>query len=95
MTSAARVRLRVVPGAGASAIVGRHGDAWKIRVSAAPDRGEANAALVEVLAAALGVPPRAVRIVSGHGSRDKIVEVAGMGITDLEERLTSATRKDA
>ena len=90
-----RLRLHVVPRAAKEGVIGRYGDGWKIRVSAAPDRGQANAALVEVLAAALRIPARNVRIVSGHGSRDKIVEVAGVGATELEARLSSATRKDA
>jgi uncharacterized protein len=90
-----RLRLHVVPRAAREGVIGRYGEAWKVRVSAAPDRGEANAALLEMLAAVLGVRPRDVRIVSGHGSRDKIVEVAGVGPQHTEARLASATRKDA
>ena len=45
-----RLRLRVSPGAGRSEIVGRHGDAWRVRVAAAPERGKANASVVELLA---------------------------------------------
>src|SRR5919108_438083 len=37
-----RVRLRVSPGAGRAAIVGRHGDAWKVRVTEAPEHATAN-----------------------------------------------------
>ena len=76
-------------------MIGRYGEAWKVRVAAAPDRGEANAVVLEIVAATLGVRTRDVRILSGHGARDKIVEVAGVGPTDTEERLASATRKDA
>jgi uncharacterized protein len=90
-----RLRLHVVPRAAKEGVIGRYGEAWKVRVSAAPDRGEANAALLEILASVLGVRPRDVRIVSGHASRDKIVEVAGVGPHDTEARLASATRKDA
>lgn len=90
-----RLRLHVVPRSTKEGVSGRHGDAWKIRVSAAPDRGQANAALVDVLAAVLGVHPRDVRIVSGHASREKIVEVAGVGAAETEARLASANRKDA
>ena len=92
---ATKLRLHVVPRASRSGVVGRYGDGWKVRVAAAPDRGQANAAVVELLAAVLGVRTSAVRIVSGHGSRDKIVEVAGVRPADTEAQLASATRKDA
>jgi uncharacterized protein len=89
-----RVRLRVVPGAGRAGVVGRHGDAWKVRVTAPPERGRANDAVVELLSAALGVSRASVSLVSGHGGRDKIVELAGITAAELEQRLASAERKD-
>ena len=75
--------------------MGRYGDTWKVRVAAAPERGAANAAVVDLLARTLGVRLRAVRLVSGLGSRDKIVEVEGLGPDETEARLASAERKDA
>jgi hypothetical protein len=89
-----RLRVRVVPGAKKPGIAGRYGDAWKIRVSAPPERGAANDAVLEVLAAALGVRLHAVRLVSGHASRDKIVELAGLPPAEAEARLAAANRKD-
>jgi uncharacterized protein len=88
-----RLRLRVVPGARRSEIVGRHGDAWKLRVTAPPERGAANEAVVDLLAGALGVSARDVRLVSGHGSRDKIVELTALGADEAEARL-AANGKD-
>jgi uncharacterized protein len=91
-----RLRLRVVPGASRNpGIVGRYGQGWKIRVAAPPERGAANRAVLALLAETLGVPKAAVRLVSGPGSRDKIVEVAGMGPAETEARLASAEREDA
>ena len=75
-------------------MVGRYADGWKIRVAAPPERGRANDAVVALLATTLGVVAGDIRVVSGHGSRDKMVEVAGLAATDLEARLASATRKD-
>ena len=89
-----RLRVRVVPGAKKPGIVGRYGDAWKIRVSAPPERGAAHDAVLEVLAAALDLRPSAVRLVSGHASRDKIVELAGLTPAEAEARLAAANRKD-
>ena len=93
--AATRIRLRVVPGAAKPGVVGRHGEAWKLRVAAAPERGAANAAVVELVATTLGVHPRAVRLVSGFASRDKIVEVEGLRPDEAETLLASAKRKDA
>ena len=90
-----RLRLRVVPGAARAGIVGRYGDAWKVRVTAPPERGAANAAVLEVLARTLGVPARNISLVSGHASRDKIVDVAGVRPADTEARLASFEGKDA
>ena len=88
-----RLRLRVVPGAGRSGVVGRHGDAWKVRVSAAPERGRANDALLGLLAETLAVPKRDVSLVAGHTGRDKIVELAGISAQEIAHRLSSAEEK--
>jgi uncharacterized protein len=90
-----RLALRVSPGARSSAVVGRHGEAWKLRVSAPPQDGRANAAVVELLAGVLGVPARTISVVSGHGARDKLVEVAGISPDEIDRRLEAVGRKEA
>ena len=87
----ARLQIRVSPGATANAVVGRHGAAWKLRVAAAPEGGKANDAVVRLLAEALHVPARDVEIVSGHGSRDKTVALAGLATEEIERRLADAS----
>jgi uncharacterized protein (TIGR00251 family) len=82
-----RLRLRVIPGSAKPGIVGRYGDAWKLRVSAPPERGQANEATVDLLADTLGLPAANVRLVSGQGSRDKTVEIAGLTTAEAERRL--------
>ncbi len=89
-----RLKLRVSPGAGRSAVVGRHGDAWKVRVTEAPERGRANEAVLRVLADALAIPREALTLVSGHGGREKIVELTGLGPALVERRLVSAASLD-
>jgi uncharacterized protein (TIGR00251 family) len=89
-----RVRLRVSPGAARAGIVGRHGDAWKVRVAAPPEGGRANEAVVRLLADTLSVPREAVTLIAGHGARDKIVELAGLGPSQIERRLSSAAGKE-
>jgi uncharacterized protein len=83
------LRLRVVPGAKNPGVVGRQGEAWKLRVTAAPERGRANEAALELLARSLGVEQSDVRLVSGHASRDKVVEVSGIEASEAERRLSA------
>lgn len=86
-----RLRLRVSPGGSRTAVIGRHGEAWKVRVTEAPERGRANEAVLRLLAETLALPRTAVTLVSGHGGREKIVELAGVGPALVERRLASAT----
>ena len=65
------------PGARTSSAAGLHGDALKIRIAAPALDGRANEALVEFLAAKLGVAKRNVRLVHGERSRAKRLEVTG------------------
>ena len=87
-----RLNLRVSPGSGRSAVVGRHGDAWKLRVAAPPERGRANASVVSLLATSLEIGRPDVRIVSGAVSRDKVVEIVGLTLEEAEQRLASARK---
>lgn len=75
-SAALRLHIHLQPRAAHSRIVGRHGDALKVQVHAPPVDGEANAALVELLADTFDVPRRAVRILQGATSRNKVVEIA-------------------
>ena len=61
-------------------MAGRHGDALKIRVGAPALEGKANQALLEFIAKMLGVPKRAVSVVKGEASRQKLVRVAEAGV---------------
>jgi uncharacterized protein len=85
-----RLRLRVAPGSASPGVVGRHGDAWKLRVGAVPERGKANDAVLELLAQTLAVPRANVTLVSGGASRNKIVELTGIEPDEIERRLATA-----
>ena len=88
-----KLRLRVVPGAATSGVVGRHGDAWKLRVRGAPDRGRANDAVLDLLAVTLCMRRGDLRLVSGHAARDKVVELAGITAEETDRRLAAAEQK--
>ncbi len=80
-------RVRVLPRSKRDEVVGLHGDALKIRLTAPPVKGKANRALREFLAERLGVSPSAVEILSGHTSRQKRVRVKGIS-ADAVRALT-------
>lgn len=81
--------VRTVPGASRERVVGRHGDAVKVAVQAPPEDGKANQRLLEVLAAALGVPARCLMLVSGARGRDKRVRVLGLAADEVLRRLAA------
>lgn len=85
-----RLRLRVAPGARRNELVGRHGDGWKVRVTAAPEGGRANEAVLDLLARSLGIPRRSLTIVSGVSAREKVVQMDGIGRSESERRLEEA-----
>ena len=85
-----RITIIVSPGATRTELVGRHGDGWKVRVAAPAEGGRANEALVHLLADLLALPRDRVRIVSGHASRRKLVEVTDLEAEEVGRRLEAA-----
>jgi uncharacterized protein (TIGR00251 family) len=90
---AARISVRVSPRSARDEVVGRHGHGWKLTVTAPPERGLANAAVTRLLAEVWGVPAGDVRVVIGHGARDKVIEVHGLTAAEAERRLAARQRK--
>jgi len=79
--------VKAIPNAPRTEIVGWLGDALKIKLHAPPVAGRANEALVEFLAAALGVPRRAITLLRGDTSRQKLLRIDGLTIAELKKRL--------
>ena len=92
MDASTRLHLRVSPGGKNAGVVGRHGDAWKVRVTAAPEDGKANDAVVALLASTLQLPTRNVTLVSGHSGRNKVVELVGIGADETTRLLDQASQ---
>lgn len=90
-TPVARIRLRVIPGSRQALVVGPYGDGWKVRVTAAPERGRANDDVRALLATLAGVRPGDVEIVTGTAHRDKLVAVHGIGFDELSRMLDAAS----
>ena len=72
-----RLQLKVVPKASRNRVAGWVGERLKVQVTAAPERGKANHAVLEVLAEILGLSPARIRIVAGEMSALKTVEIEG------------------
>jgi uncharacterized protein (TIGR00251 family) len=81
------LHVHVQPGAGRSAVVGRHGEALKIRVAVPPVEGRANDAAIALLAEAMEVPARDVTLASGERSRVKRVRIQGVTAEEVEVQL--------
>ncbi len=81
------LRLRVIPNARRDEVVGEYGDTVKIKIAAPALEGKANEAIRGFLAERLGVSVRAVDLVSGEKSRDKVVAVEGLNGGELRRRL--------
>ena len=79
--------IKAVPGASRDCIVGPLGGMLKIAVAAAPQRGEANRAIIELLAHRLGIHPRQIALTRGQTSPRKEVFITGMNAAQVRALL--------
>ena len=89
-TGGVRLGVRVKPGGRTNRLVGSHAGGLKVEITAAPERGKANEAVVKLLADLLDVRRSDVTIVSGLGSRNKTVVLNGATIQQIAGRLRGA-----
>ena len=86
--------VHVQPGAGRTAVVGRHGTALKVKVAAPPEGGRANDAVLALLATSFGLPTSAVELVGGAASRSKQVLLRGVEASDVDATLRTLLATD-
>ena len=84
------LRLSVQPGAGRAAVVGRHGDALRVKVAPPPADGRANEAVINLVADLLGVPTQRLELVSGQHARQKRVRIEDAVPAEVDRRLEEA-----
>ena len=88
--------IRAQPGARRNAFVGEQAGSLKIAVTAPPDKGRANQALVDLLAEQLGLKKSQIELVSGQTSREKKFLLRGVSAdklaVDLRKRLDSSKK---
>jgi uncharacterized protein (TIGR00251 family) len=88
----AALAVRVTPKASRNEITGITDDGTvKVRLTAAPIEGQANAKLIDFLSEVLGVPPSRVEIVAGQNGRDKLISVIDMEKEEVHKRLLAYT----
>jgi uncharacterized protein (TIGR00251 family) len=88
------LHVHVQPSAGRTAVVGRHGNAVKIRVAAPPVDDRANQACAALLAELVGIAAGAVELAGGARSRLKRFRLPGVEPDLLETRLDAALESD-
>jgi hypothetical protein len=79
--------VRVHPRARRNEVAGWEGGALRLRVTAAPDGGEANRAVSRLLAAALGVAPSRVALVRGTTTRDKLFRIERLSLAEVRAKI--------
>lgn len=84
---AIRLQVKVAAGASRNAIDGWLGDTLKVRVTAPPERGKANAAVERLLAEVVGIPRAKAKVVSGLTSPRKVLELASVSESEVLCRL--------
>lgn len=85
--SAVIFAVKVVPGSSKTCFEGVYGDMLKVKLSAAPEKGKANEALVDFLAEKLGIKKKFIKVVSGQTSKTKKIAVEQITPQELLEKL--------
>src|SRR5690349_11123451 len=81
------IEILVSAGSSASKVRGGHGNALKVAVRAAPEKGKANAEVEEVLADFFRVGKRNVSVIAGHTSRNKQVQIIGIDVEGARKKI--------
>jgi uncharacterized protein (TIGR00251 family) len=81
------LRVKAQPGAKKNAVLGERAGALRVAVTAAPERGKANEAVVELLAKALKLPRARIALLTGETSRDKRFLIEDINPDDLKACL--------
>lgn len=85
--------VRAQPGAKKNAVTGEHAGQLKVSVTQAPEKGKANAAIVEVLADQLDLKRSQISLQSGETSGHKKFLVTGISMPDLQSRIEAALQR--
>ncbi|HET6461737.1 MAG TPA: DUF167 domain-containing protein [Syntrophales bacterium] len=82
------LQVHVVPRSAKCEVAGVQGDALKLKLTAAPVEGQANAECIRFLSDILGIKKKQVKILGGHKSKKKSVSIEGIGRKDIETLIS-------
>lgn len=91
----ARIRVRVQPRASSNQVIDFRDGTLRVRVTAPPRDGKANAAVLGLVAEFLGVPPSNTKIIRGATSREKVIEIEAIDEESILARLRAVERQAA
>jgi uncharacterized protein (TIGR00251 family) len=83
------INVKVVPGSSRDRVVGKYGDGIKVQVSAAPEKGKANAAVAEILSTFFGVKASEVALIRGAANSRKQFRISGLTPEAFEAKMTA------
>jgi uncharacterized protein len=86
-TEGATLAVRAQPGAKKNAVLGEQAGALKVAVTAPPEDGRANDAIIELLKDFLGVKRSLVELISGHSNRNKVFLIRRITVEQLMAKL--------
>lgn len=81
------IKVRVQPKSSRNQVDGFQDGALRVRVTAAPTEGQANAAVIAILAKTLGVSKSRLEIIRGYSSRDKVVSVDTLTEQEVQRKI--------
>jgi uncharacterized protein len=84
-----RINVRVIPRSGRNKLEWEEGGI-RARLTAPPVDGAANSALIALLAERLALPKRSIEIVRGVTGRQKVVEIVGLTLEEIERKIKAA-----
>jgi len=82
------LKIKVVPGSSRNHIAGWLGESLKIRVTANPEKGKANDAVVTLLADTLKIPKQDITLSSGASSPRKVFKISELSHSEIKSRLS-------
>jgi uncharacterized protein (TIGR00251 family) len=95
MDNKTTLEIHLQPGAKRNEVAGFRDGVLYVKVTALPQKGQANRALLELMAQTLGVPKSALAVIRGYTNRNKVVGIQGLTAEELKDILArNSTCKD-